>query len=101
MVARRMHFSLSVGLLRALRVVLSVAACVVIALLVLLVPVQLADGLATAMTALIALGTVFVLTPPLIRKMKAGGMVGVDVNKPNKTPVAELGGIAALFGFSV
>ncbi len=82
-------------------VVLSVAACVVIALLVLIVPLQLTDGLATAMTALMALATVFLLTPPLIRKMKAGGMVGLDVNKLQKTPVAELGGIAALFAFSV
>ncbi len=82
-------------------VLLSVSACVVIALLVLLVPLQLTDGLATAMTALIALATVFLLTPPLIRKMKAGGMVGLDVNKLDKKPVAELGGIAALFAFSV
>ncbi len=82
-------------------VLLCVAACVVIALLVLLVPFQLTDGLATAMTALMALATVFILTPPLIRKMKAGGMVGLDVNKLDKTPVAELGGIAALFAFSV
>ncbi len=82
-------------------VLLCVAACVLIALLVLLVPLQLTDGLATAMTALMALATVFILTPPLIRKMKAGGMVGLDVNKLNKTPVAELGGIAALFAFSV
>ncbi len=82
-------------------VLLSVAACVVITLLVLFIPFQLADGLATAMTGLMAFATVLILTPPLIRKMKAGGMVGVDVNKLDKTPVAELGGIAALFGFSV
>ncbi len=82
-------------------VLLTVAACVVIALLVLLVPLQLTDGIATAMTTLMAMATVFLLTPPLIRKMKAGGMVGQDVNKLEKTPVAELGGIAALFAFSV
>ncbi len=82
-------------------VLLSVAACALIALLVLTVPLQLADGLATAMTGLMAFATVLLLTPPLIRKMKAGGMVGLDVNKLGKTPVAELGGIAALFAFSV
>ncbi len=82
-------------------VLLSVAACLVIALLVLMVPLQLADGLATAMTGLMAFATVLVLTPPLIRRMRAGGMVGVDVNKRQKTLVAELGGIAALFAFSV
>jgi UDP-N-acetylglucosamine--dolichyl-phosphate N-acetylglucosaminephosphotransferase len=82
-------------------VFLCVAASAVIASLVLTVPLQLTDGLATAMTALMAMGTVFILTPPLIRKMHAGGMVGLDVNKATKTPIAELGGIAALFAFSV
>jgi len=33
--------------------------------------------------------------------MVAGGMVGKDVNKRSKPEVAELGGIAALFAFSV
>jgi len=51
--------------------------------------------------ALIAFGIVMFLTPPLIRKMRAGGMVGRDVNKPGKDPVPELGGIAALFAFSI
>ncbi len=82
-------------------VFLCVAASAVIAFLVLALNLQLTDGLATAMTALMAMGTVFILTPPLIRKMQAGGMVGLDVNKTTKTPIAELGGIAALFAFSV
>ncbi len=82
-------------------VFLCVAASAVIAFLVLTLHLELTDGLATAMTALIAMGTVFILTPPLIRKMQAGGMVGLDVNKTTKTPIAELGGIAALFAFSV
>ncbi len=82
-------------------VLLSVAACALIALLVLTVPLDLTDGLATAMTGLMAFATVLLLTPPLIRKMKVGGMIGLDVNKLDKTPVAELGGIAALFAFSV
>ncbi len=80
---------------------LCVAASAVIAFLVLALNLQLTDGLATAMTALMAMATVFILTPPLIRKMQAGGMVGLDVNKTTKTPIAELGGIAALFAFSV
>ncbi len=79
----------------------TVAASAVLALLVLAIPLALTDGIATAMTALMAMGTVFVMTPPLIRKMQAGGMVGLDVNKLAKKPIAELGGIAALFGFSV
>jgi len=44
---------------------------------------------------------VVLMMPPLIRKMHAGGMVGDDVNKASKAKVAELGGIAALFAFSV
>lgn len=82
-------------------VFLAAAASGVIALFVLTVPLQLTDGLATAMTALLSVGTVFVLTPPLIQKMQAGGMVGLDVNKRDKAPIAELGGIAALFAFSI
>ncbi len=42
-----------------------------------------------------------VALPPLIRKMKEGNMVGYDVNKPEKPQVAELGGIAAVFAFSI
>ncbi len=72
-----------------------------IAFIILTVHLQLTDGLATAMTALVAMGTVFFLTPPLIRKMEAAGMVGVDVRKLTKVQVAELGGIAALFAFSI
>ncbi len=82
-------------------VFVTVTASAIIALLVLVVPLELTDGPATAMTALMAMGTVFILTPPLIRKMQAGGMVGLDVNKLNKKPIAELGGITALFAFSI
>lgn len=80
---------------------LSVATCVIIVFLVLVASFALTDGLATAMTTLLAFATVMIMTPPLIRKMSAGQMVGLDVNKMHKTPVAELGGIAALFAFSV
>ncbi len=82
-------------------VFVTAAASAVIALVVVTMQLQLTDGLATAMTSILAVGTVFVLTPPLILKMKAGGMVGLDVNKRTKTPIAELGGIAALFAFSI
>ncbi len=82
-------------------VLVSVGASAITALFVLVLPLQLTDGLATLLTALMALATMFILTPPVIRKMKAGGMVGIDVNKLEKTVVAELGGIAALFAFSV
>ncbi len=48
-----------------------------------------------------ALAISLLTLPPLIRKMREGGMVGRDVNKREKPQVAELGGIAALFAFSV
>jgi len=62
---------------------------------------ELTDGLGTFVALGLAFGLVLVLMPPLIGKMKAGGMVGKDVNKASKADVAELGGIAALFAFSV
>lgn len=62
---------------------------------------DLSDGFGTIVALLLSLVLVLVLMPPLIRKMHAGGMVGRDVNKKTKGSVAELGGIAALFAFSV
>lgn len=82
-------------------VLVAFAASMTIAVLVLVAQLELTDGFAVAMTTLLSLGAVVTLTPPLIRKMEAGGMVGRDVNKSSKIMVAELGGIAALFGFSV
>jgi len=49
----------------------------------------------------VALAVVLVTMPPLIRKMRDGGMVGHDVNKRGHPAVAELGGITALFAFSI
>src|SRR3990172_5404673 len=49
----------------------------------------------------VALVIVLVTMPPLIRKMTEGGMVGRDVNKRGRPAVAELGGIASLFAFSI
>jgi len=69
--------------------------------LVFSVPLELTDGPGAMLAALLGLLIVFTLTPPLIRKMRAGNMVGLDVNKPSRTEVAELGGIAALFAFSI
>src|SRR5213596_1067274 len=69
--------------------------------LVSLPPLELTDGLGVLVTVLLAFVLVLLVTPPLIRKMVAGGMVGKDVNKRSKPEVAELGGIAALFAFSV
>src|SRR5437667_8883037 len=62
---------------------------------------ELTDGLGAFVAFVLSFAVVLVLMPGLIRKMRAGGMVGKDVNKKSKTEVAELGGIAALFAFSV
>ena len=50
---------------------------------------------------LVALLVVLLTMPPLIRKMRDGGMVGHDVNKRGRPVVAELGGITSLFAFSI
>jgi len=69
--------------------------------LVVLPSIDLTDGVGAVVALGLAFGLVLVVMPPLIRKMRAGGMVGKDVNKASKPEVAELGGIAALFAFSV
>lgn len=78
-----------------------VAAVCLTILLVMFTPLSLSDGPGVFVTTLLATGIVLFMTPALIRKMRAGGMVGVDVNKPIRTEVAELGGISALFAFSI
>jgi len=69
--------------------------------LVALPSVQLTDGLGVFVGLFLSLVLVLIVMPSFIRKMRAGGMVGKDVNKSSKPEVAELGGIAALFAFSV
>src|SRR3989441_1649313 len=59
------------------------------------------DWLPLALAFGIALLIVIATMPALIRKMTDGGMVGRDVNKRGRPPVAELGGIASLFAFSI
>jgi UDP-N-acetylglucosamine--dolichyl-phosphate N-acetylglucosaminephosphotransferase len=57
--------------------------------------------LAIAATFSFSLAIVVIAMPGLLRKMRDGGMVGNDVNKPSRLEVPELGGIAALFAFSI
>jgi len=57
--------------------------------------------LETALVIGLSFAIGIIMLPGLIRKMRQGGMVGRDVNKPTKPEVAELGGIAALFAFSI
>src|SRR5437667_11293459 len=67
-------------------------------------PAGAMDGtllLAAATTFSFSLAIVVIAIPGLLRKMREGGMVGRDVNKSTKHEVPELGGIAALFGFTI
>jgi UDP-N-acetylglucosamine--dolichyl-phosphate N-acetylglucosaminephosphotransferase len=50
---------------------------------------------------LFSYGITWLLLPELIIKMREVGMVGRDVNKPYFRKIPNLGGIAALFGFSI
>ena len=50
-------------------------------------------------SAIIAFLGVYLLTPHIIRIMKKRGFVGKDMNKYNKPPVAELGGIPIFLGY--
>lgn len=78
-----------------------IAAVCLSILLILFTPLDLTDGPGVFVTTMMATGIVLFMTPALVRKMRAGGMVGLDVNKPVETEVAELGGISALFAFSI
>jgi len=48
----------------------------------------------------IAVLTVLLLAPPFIRRMHEQGLLGKDMNKFTKPPVAELGGVVVFLGFS-
>jgi len=47
----------------------------------------------------VSLATTFVIMPWLIPRLKAKGIVGKDVNKPDRPKVAEMGGIGVVVGF--
>ncbi len=57
--------------------------------------------LAVGMAFTFSLAIAIFALPGLITKMREGGMAGRDVNKPGGGSVPELGGIAALFAFSI
>lgn len=58
--------------------------------------------IAAIITAMVASAvTTMIIMPPLIRKMKERGIVGVDWNKKERMEIPELGGIAVLFAFPI
>ena len=56
------------------------------------------DGIEFIAGFAVALVTTFVIVPWLIPRLKARGVIGKDLNKPNKPEVAEMGGIAVVVG---
>lgn len=59
----------------------------------------MADTVAFIGALSIAALTTFLILPWLIPKMKARGIIGRDLNKPNLPEIAEMGGIAVVIGF--
>jgi len=51
-------------------------------------------------SAIIAFLSVFLIMPPFIRRMHAQEFLGKDMNKYDKPPVAELGGVVVFLGFA-
>lgn len=55
--------------------------------------------LETLATGVVAFLITFLSIPPLMRKLRAAGIVGVDVHKLSRPEVPEMGGLALLLGF--
>ena len=59
----------------------------------------MASAITFAVGFVVALATTFVITPWIIPRLKARGVVGRDLNKPGAPEVAEMGGIPVVIGF--
>jgi len=57
--------------------------------------------LAIIMVVILSFSITYLMIPWVIRKMKKAGMCGIDVNKLEEHEVAEMGGIAVVFGFAI
>lgn len=58
-----------------------------------------AQGIEFIGAFVVSLATTYVIVPWLIPRLKARGIVGRDINKPNKPEIAEMGGIPVIIGF--
>jgi UDP-N-acetylglucosamine--dolichyl-phosphate N-acetylglucosaminephosphotransferase len=58
-----------------------------------------AQGIEFVGAFVVALATTYIIIPWLIPRLKSKGIVGRDINKPNRPEVAEMGGIAVVMGF--
>ena len=52
-------------------------------------------------SVLLSFVVTFVVTPPLIKRMKPAGVFGVDVHKVEKPEISEMGGFAIYAGFAM
>jgi UDP-N-acetylglucosamine--dolichyl-phosphate N-acetylglucosaminephosphotransferase len=59
----------------------------------------LAEALSFIASFAVAVAMTYMVVPWLIPKLKARGLVGKDVHKPDNPEIAEMGGIAAVIGF--
>ncbi len=55
----------------------------------------------TVLVFLASLISTLIVTPVFIKRLKAAGITGKDIHKMGKSEVAEMGGLAIIFGFSV
>jgi UDP-N-acetylglucosamine--dolichyl-phosphate N-acetylglucosaminephosphotransferase len=55
----------------------------------------------SSICGLVAFLITFLSMPRLIKKLKDAEIVGMDIHKPSKPIVAEMGGIGILFGFTI
>ncbi|MFQ5886727.1 MAG: hypothetical protein ACE5II_05795 [Anaerolineae bacterium] len=53
----------------------------------------------TLATGIVAFVLTFLSIPPLMRKLRAAGIVGIDVHKLSHPEIPEMGGLAILLGF--
>ncbi len=49
---------------------------------------------------LLAFVVTFAATPPIVRRMKSAGIFGIDVHKPEKPQISEMGGFSVYAGFA-
>lgn len=66
-----------------------------------LLPFHVAGRQAAVVGFVAALGATFVLMPVVMRKLRGAGIVGRDINKPDRPEVPEMGGIGVFLGFNV
>lgn len=63
-------------------------------------PVQLESEPALLVAGIVAVVATLVIVPKMLRKLRGAGIVGRDINKPDRPEVPEMGGLAVFLGFN-